>query len=473
MVNSCALLIAVSDYRAYDASAGRPQGSSDLYSPARNQQIAFDWIQDLGFNASATATLSTPLRPCVGVRPGRFGLATRENILDSALAMAHRMAKEGATRGLVHFSGHGGMVPGQGPVLCPSDTVQDGSGLSNYVTLKELVEIFEEHAPGTALTLILDSCGSGVVPMSTQEDLDNALTLSGMREDDVLLSATGPGQLGMELELGGHWFGAFTWALDRALRVYRRRVELNTVFFDTSVHNLVYRAARLIEGLSLAQNPQVTGDAERIFLQPSGTYEVVPSYAPRDGGKDSLQVNEGETGIVTGAEAKTVLYNVLHNGVIAAQVQASYNTPVNPYRELWSVNPKSFTSGTLTFSYVATSPSFPPLSPAWSFNMMAWKKDAQPSDFQNFTIQNGATVWCLYGSGQRQAYMVVQASGEMVWLMEQRAYDGGILPELLASLPMPAGPGGIVLCGPVPLSFQKLNDGNNLLTDVLIAQNVN
>lgn len=441
MNHSAALLIAVPQTAAMNASA-----SGALRSPQNNRRLMEGLLRDLEFDAVHAVER-----------------ASRAEILAGVEALASGMALEGPTRAVIHFSGHGGVVAGAGPVLCAADTRSVDGRLQGLVSVAELVAIFERLAPETPLTLLLDTCGTPLLPARSLPSAQDA----GLRPQDLLLTASAPGTPGEELELHGAWFGAFTWALDLALRAFARR-DAGLPCFDASVDTLLQRCADLLAGLSLAQRPHCVGDGSQALFQGASAPVIRPAHQLRCGGRATLQVNEAETGILTGGESLTVLYALHHNGSKVGDVHMVYESATNRYSDLWSVNPDSFNAGTLSFHYVSTSASYPAPSPMWKRPMMAWKKNAIPADFQDFSVPPGAKLWCLSAGGKRQAYMVIDAGG-VSWLMEKRCYDGPI-PELLPALPFPGGPGAKVLAGDVALSFQKVPSVT--LTGVLLAKPV-
>ncbi|MFT5680423.1 MAG: hypothetical protein ACI8RZ_001329 [Myxococcota bacterium] len=441
---SSAVLIGVSDYSAYDASAGRPTGTTDLFSPGNNLRLSWEMCRSLGFTPSNMALLSSPLRGLIDAHPGIYGEATREQVLSAVATLARQLAGGDIARGYIHFSGHGGSLPEIGPIMAVSDTTLEAGKLVNYVSLAEIGEILVAGAPGKPVTIVLDACGSGLVPRNFSKGrLARLQDIATVRDGDVLLSSTAPAEIGAELEINGTWYGALSWALSRASYQYARRIEHNTVMYDTSADNLLARCTQLIAGCSLEQTPQSSGKGRAMFLQPSGIPPIEPTDKLRDGGRGGLEVDGSESGITQGNETTWVNYKIqdLSNNNLGTLTTA-YNATVNgrKYTDFWNTNISAWPAN-VKLTYLNTGGNVS--SPGTAQDMFAFP--ISPPIFNNTVLQSGDTAWYVIPQNDNtiRGFLVQKPNNKLIWYITQDAWNSHS--ETLPMLPASPTLGGKII----------------------------
>ncbi len=448
-----ALLVGVSDYRAFDLSAGQPRGTSDLYGPPQNLAAMWDFCLGLGYPAADIGLLASPLVPPRGGHPALYAAATRETVLDGVRALAERLASSAESQGLIWFSGHGDELEGVGPVLCTEDTeLRDGT-LRNVVTLAEIAAILETHAPGRAVTLVLDSCSSGMPSPRTNRTLGRLRGVARLRDGDTLISATGPGQVGVEIQVDGVWRGALTWALCAAAAPYTRKLARGFLVPDLSVASWVNRARLLLRGVSVTQRPEVHGDGGAVVLQPTGVPPIRVTNRLADQRRGDIEIFGDESGhVFEGDESAWMSFTLRDTaGNAIGRFVTSYQTPpaaLPPYCDFWEWSgtpwPDDFrmdfqASGTPGQGPTPTN--LPPPVP-----MMAFPPGLAQSAFGPHGT-SGFQVWGVYEASVPNVFLAYllrdTTSGALKWLITWPGYSQR--GQLLTALPSPGGDGGVEL----------------------------
>lgn len=462
MQSRFALIIGVADYSAFDRSVGNPTGTSDLFGPAQNVAAVLDLCLSLGYAATELGVLSSPLlAPAVG-RPALYATATRATVLEGVRTLAERLAAGSESQGLLWFSGHGDFVEGVGPVLCVEDTRRVDGHLREVVPLAEIAAILAAVAPNHAVTLVIDSCGSGTPRATESHTLGRMRAVGRLRDGDTLLSATAPQQTGVELRVDGAWRGAFTWALCSAIAQYARTFAGGFLLPDLTNHAVLTLAHRLLQGLSCDQTPQLRGHPGAAFLQPTGVPPVPVAFRLADGRRGGIEIYGDETGQITGNEPMWMTSLIKVNGASVGQFVSSYNTPSNvitPYKDYWywSGTPWPSTFQIAWSSNGTASQNAVPTPLGASVGMVAFPKNLVQGNFGNSTPAGSDVVWKITSTGGTVlGYLVTNANHTSVaWLITWAGYQAG---QYLANLPAPGGTGGVMMKG-ATLTFTQIATG--------------
>lgn len=273
-----ALLIGISDYSVHEDSRRSPRGSSAL--PAgKNDALAFLRIcGELGIAPENIHILTSPALAAGGTGgsvPGYAGPATRAEIEAQLVWLSSQLARdagsEGAPVGLLAYSGHGDFA-GEELALCPSDVrAKPGAGptddLENVVGFDRVDEILRAH-PGAAenVTVVLDCCHASAAA-AWGPGRRSSLTGRGPSPSQVaprslgrsLLMAAEPGELARQGMFGGRAHGACTWALSAVADTWRAHSDRGAERLTISQGDLVRRAQRLLDALSIPQSLWLRG----------------------------------------------------------------------------------------------------------------------------------------------------------------------------------------------------------------------
>lgn len=290
--HAAALIIGVSDYSRYDASAGQPDGTSDLLGPRHDVAAVWTLLRQLNVPAPNIVVL-TDTQPAADpdARPRRVGRPTRQAILDAVAEVAGLVAGCEASQGFLYFSGHG--ADQGGAVLCSGDTERAADHLHGVVAISEIREILEKVAPDSSFTAVFECCHSGGAPSARGLGRSEG-SVPELREQDVVLAACASNQSAQEAVFGGTWHGAFTWASLRVLEQYARRPVGSFVTKDISGASVARRAGRILRSLGFRQTPQSSGAATQVVGQPAGVAPVSPRLTRRDGASQAEEIWAGD-----------------------------------------------------------------------------------------------------------------------------------------------------------------------------------
>lgn len=451
-MQTTALLIGVSDYHAFDHSAGLPIGTSSLRSPENSLRLIWKLLDSLGFASFTTGVLSTPLAAITDDLPGFTGLATRERILDGVRFLANKLAASEQTQALLYFAGHGANAPLLGPVLCASDTRLEGDRLVGVVPLAEIVAILSRLAPGKSITLLLDCCASGLPDKLSErfpalsERLWQLGEIASTRDGDLLLSATSSSEAGVETSFNGQWVGAFTWAFVHAANRYARVIGDGYVVLDASPAWLIDRTTDLLRGLSISQTPQLAGDGGAVFLQPSGVARTAPSYKLRTGSVANEEIMPEQTGFTPpkGDEVCYLSYAALRYqggtwqswGAFVSQFNVSGGSPTAyAYTDVWPNTgggvPNAFKLEFASLTYAVHNQS----------GALSQHMEAFPSveAAQSVTFPAGSFLWVVQpAGGPVLGYLNWILGSGSHWYAIGEAYKGNNL-VVVENLPAPSG----------------------------------
>ncbi|WP_438030749.1 caspase family protein [Sorangium sp. So ce233] len=173
-----------------------------------------------------------------------------------------------ALPGLMTYSGHGAQRDGD-LVLCPADT---GRALEDAVSFSELHALFNpaldrpgRKRPSDNLTIVLDCCFAAATGPTGNAQRVPTLTAAGPSRGATPLAtkeigsrvfcASGRDEPSYQAMLGGHWHGAFTWALTVALEQWKIQQDGQFKRSTMSHAELLFRARMLLQALSFRQHP--------------------------------------------------------------------------------------------------------------------------------------------------------------------------------------------------------------------------
>lgn len=281
-----ALLIGINDYSAYDASAKKAPGTSDLPAGRNDVGAFYRMCRALGVPHANIRILTSPkLSPGDLGEPGEvlqasFGEATAAGIREGlgwlASQLAHAPGDPRPPVGLLTYSGHGDFVAGH-LALCPSD-VRQGAGpdLEGALGYPEIQSILRA-APGAeaALTVVLDCCHAGAAATPSGAKRRAGASLSGRTRPPTselhqlgarMLMAAAPGQLAYQSVFDGNAHGALSWALNVVAEQWLVEAEGDADHYTITHGALRDRADALLSALGFAQ---------RVVLHPPAVAPVL------------------------------------------------------------------------------------------------------------------------------------------------------------------------------------------------------
>lgn len=250
----------------------------------RNDAIA--WyrfcVAHLGVQPENIAVLASPKLTPRDLGPeaekSRLRGATRAEITDEAKKLA-TAAASGA--GLVTYSGHGlalahgaSSSPTADLALCPSDVSLDpGKGIDSVVRFTELAEIFRaQDGCSDNITVFLDTCyatgpaavgrvalgkGGATAPVDAF-GVARRCHAPHLFTSRLLLGARHWTQ-SYEIQVGGQWRGAASFALQTLMERWALREEGGVRYPDVSHADLVDRMGDMLGVLGVPQSPALWG----------------------------------------------------------------------------------------------------------------------------------------------------------------------------------------------------------------------
>ncbi|MDC0683890.1 caspase family protein [Sorangium atrum] len=297
--------------------------------------------------------------------------------------------------GIMTYSGHGAQVEGD-LALCPTDT---GPGLENAVPFTDLRGIFDED-DGAAfgkrstdnLTVILDCCFAAASDPTGKAERAATLTQAGSASANAprankeigsrVFCASSRDEPSYQAMLGGHWHGAFTWAITVALEQWKIKEDGQFRRSTMSHTELLFRSRMLLQALSFRQHP--------ILVDELGSLPVF-HHGPPDGAATSARPDAARTGgqldpsvKLANSYVEYVMKDKITKAVLAKVLVTNTSVQDNwtPNAEHWNItgarlDSTAYTGGievTRTEKLWANGPSFPmsdvsfrcAVYPAWS-----------------------------------------------------------------------------------------------------------
>ncbi len=222
-------------------------------------------VRERALDGASGASWATVAQTALALDPGLLNEApTKAQILDHLRTLAH----DGG-RGLLVYTGHGGIVEGKGEpslhLACANlRPATNGQGVllggraydaDGLLGAQDLIEALRgpdrDHAP--RWTIALDTCHAGGPGQRLQGSQDEAQwTRQGLHAR--ILAASGQGQRAATANLGdAHQLGAFTWATTTVMSRWQPTRDTDATCLGISNGNLVHRANLLLSALSFNQ----------------------------------------------------------------------------------------------------------------------------------------------------------------------------------------------------------------------------
>jgi hypothetical protein len=432
-IHSYALLIGVSDYSAYDASADMPRGTSNLPGSVNDARAFYRHCRGLGIRPENIWVLTSPqlspsdLEMDEQARGGvRTGEATREEILDKVAWISAKLGDASQPTGLMTYSGHGDYLAGDGFVLCPGDVAQGGkNGLKNAVSCKELQGIVRQHGASANLTVLLDACHAGAAkeaPESRTSLTNRAIKVGMLATDapaisDRVITACARDQSAHQSTFSGEDRGAFSWAVGSVLNQWKKVEEGDHVRLTLSYGELVSRADRLLKSLSFQEAPELLGApqlGDLAFLQRGLT--VIPGSTSRE--PDALM----KAAQLDPDQHDYALYEMSANSAVFASILVA-NTGA-------TIGGVSFTAGDEHWSMNANGPGTSNVSLAITSDQ-DWPGGSSIPGFPvgsarpTFKMPSGVT-WSTAGSNPSGVHLMSLMTGVKQGLKFNLSYDSGL-----------------------------------------------
>lgn len=205
--------------------------------------------------------------------------------------------------GIMTYSGHGARRDGD-LVLCPSDT---GPALDGSLSFSELRAIFDEadalpggRHPTDNLTIVLDCCFAaagdrpGAAQRATGLTPAVAAPFAPAPRKEIgsrVFCASARDETSYQAMLGGHWHGAFTWALTVALEQWKIKEEGQFRHSTMSHAELLFRSRMLLQALSFHQHPILVDELGNLPVFHHGTQDGDRTSARPDAKRPGIQLD--------------------------------------------------------------------------------------------------------------------------------------------------------------------------------------
>jgi hypothetical protein len=265
---------------------------------SRNDAIA--WyrlcVGHLGVPPENIAVLASPRLTTKELGPkaekSRLRGAARAEVLEEAKRLAEAASQ---SAGLLTYAGHGVALSsnGQSPTgadlaICPSDVaVDDKKGVVGALRFTELSDIFRSQDSRDNITVFLDTCySSGPEASSSRaaargaagkvDDLDLAKRCVRVEAfTNRLILGARHWTSAYEIQVGGVWRGAASFALQTLMERWALRQEDDILYPNVSHADLLDRMGDMLDVLGVPQMPALWG-ARRLdempFLRPGLNY---------------------------------------------------------------------------------------------------------------------------------------------------------------------------------------------------------
>jgi hypothetical protein len=206
--------------------------------------------------------------------------------------------------GIMTYSGHGAQQDGD-LALCPTDT---GPALQNAVSFSELRGIFDEvdripggKHPTDNLTILLDCCFAAASDPAGKAQRGTSLGAGGASPGKVpvakkeigsrVFCASGRDEQSYQAMLGGHWHGAFTWAVTVALEQWQIKEEGQFKRSTMSHAELLFRARMLLQALSFRQHPILVDELGNLPVFHHGSADGAEASERPDAKRPGVQID--------------------------------------------------------------------------------------------------------------------------------------------------------------------------------------
>lgn len=265
-----AVIVGVNDYSAFDASAGKAPGTSNLRGSVNDAGLYVRLARQLGVSDDNMRVLVAPADGAA--RPATFdgipgGLPTQANIEAAFDWLIAQLQANPGTQAILTYSGHGD-VEDERLVLCPSDMTQGADGqLQDAVHLENVGGKLDTVAKTNLITVFLDCCHAGDAEQGTRALRPESRTQSRIRmrsNGHPVLAACRPTALSSEISFGDTHFGAFSWAMTQVLGRWQEPDGGKAgAKYGIAYGEAPQRAAMLMNSLAVEQSPMYEGTPEQ------------------------------------------------------------------------------------------------------------------------------------------------------------------------------------------------------------------
>lgn len=339
-----AVIIGVNDYSAFDASAGKAPGTSNLRGSVNDAGLYVRLARQLGVSDDNMRVLVAPADGAA--RPANLdgipgGLPTQANIEAAFDWLIAQLQANPGTQAILTYSGHGD-VEDERLVLCPSDMTQGADGqLQDAVHLENVGGKLDTVAKTNLITIFLDCCHAGDVEQGTRALRAESRPQSRMRmrsNGHPVLAACRPTALSSEISFGDTHFGAFSWAMTQVLGRWQEPDGGKAgAKYGIAYGEAPQRAAMLMNSLAVEQSPIYEGTPEQAHARVFTRADTLTQPPPAP---DTRQLYPGDDGVWR-------IYRIHDkNGDFIIQILVTgpnYSTSVNPNyeknKEYWSFSP--------------------------------------------------------------------------------------------------------------------------------------
>lgn len=197
--------------------------------------------------------------------PNTFQEATEQNLREGVQWLAKSLVQAGGEYdrpaeplpGLMSYSGHGAQK-NDALYLCPSNVTPELVHAVPYSDLREMLAGAEEN-----LTVFLDCCYAAeaaptdhlAVPSLSAKGQAKLSGQAILQFGQRMFCASDVGEISYQSNIGGHWRGAFSWAVGVVLGQWNMEQEGDFRQSTISHYELLFRARTLMNGLSFRQHP--------------------------------------------------------------------------------------------------------------------------------------------------------------------------------------------------------------------------
>lgn len=264
-----AVIVGVDDYQAFDASLGKPAGTSDLRGSVNDAGLYLKLAQQLNVPAENTRVLVAPAGG--GARPDTFkgypgDAPTKANIEAAFEWLIASLEANPGTQAMLTYSGHGDADDGH-LVLCPTDmTAGKDGGLTNGIELTGLGNTLDRVAKSNMITVFLDCCHAGDAAPGVRGLRPNSRPTHPIRmasNGHPILAACRPTALSSEINFGDTHYGAFTWAVTQVLGRWQEARDSSgaVTSFGIAYGETPERTSMLMNAMAIEQSPVYEGAA--------------------------------------------------------------------------------------------------------------------------------------------------------------------------------------------------------------------
>lgn len=294
-----AVIVGVDDYRAFDASLGKPAGTSDLRGSVNDAGLYLRLARKLGVPDDNIRVLVAPANG--GARPAQFegiegGAPTQTNMQAAFDWLIESLKGNPGTQAILTYSGHGDSDD-ENLVICPTDMTADKDGtLHNEIQLGGLDSTLKAVADSNLITIFLDCCHAGDVDdqqgvraLRPKTHTPAHIKTRQLSNGHPVLAACRASALSSEINFGDTHFGAFSWAVTQVLSRWQEKDDGSDASYGIAYGEVPERTAMLMNAMAIEQSPVYEGAAiqrgARVFTradrhteppQPDGHRELFP-----------------------------------------------------------------------------------------------------------------------------------------------------------------------------------------------------